>query len=277
MQAPRPPSLSTNKGHGNPPPPPTWTPNTQPPSPPAGGGNLAGFQSFPNDSPPGLRDPVLLGRFGQGIVANRQTLRGRTVLTVTVDRPSIVKPLGVALAPIYYQTHLRPPWTGLGTTAPSAASTVPAFQGYRSSGNGICLLPTVGEWYLYYDVSSAAALDILVIPAEDPSVAAKYLAEPGCHTAVNTNLTGGASTVGTIAANADRKAFFLQNLTGGSTILRIGLGTAVDAAAAGTPPAGRGYALQNLGVFQLDGESCYKGSITLVADAAWEVEYTEFT
>ena len=256
--------------------PPGWHPAPGSTRPPASGGGFSGFEAFPNASPGGLRDPVLSGRFGAGIVANRTTLRGRVPLSVTVDRPSIVYPVGIALGAIYYQTQLRPPWQGLGSTAPPNATMVPAFQGYRSTGNGVCLLPTVGEWWLYYDVSTAAALEVLVIPAEDPSVAARYLAEPGCHTAVNTNLTGAGSAVGTIAANKDRRAFFLQNLTG-SSYLRLGMGTAVTGASVGTPPAGNGYALAPLGVFQFQGDSCYKGAITVISDVAWEVEYTEFT
>ncbi len=268
------PHLSTNPGK---PGGPSWSPNPNPPIPPPAGAGSGGFQSFPNDGPPGLRDPVLQGRFGRGIPNNRQTLRGRTLFTVSVDRPSMLVPLDVVAAPIFYQCSERPPWQGLGTTAPSAASTNPLYKGERSMGNGICYFPTVGEWYLYYDVSAAAALQFLIVPCEDPGRASKYFAEPGCHTAVNTNLTGLANAVGTIAANRDRRAFFLQNLTGGTGVLRLGMGTAVNAASVGAPPAGRGFALSNLGIFQLSGESCYKGAITVVSEVAWEVEYCEFT
>lgn len=219
---------------------------------------------------PGLTDPALQSRFGETYRANRFTLRVATVELLTVDRPTIIYPIGVPTAILYYQARTRPAWSSAAVPGASAWDAP-----LKSKGAGICYLATKGEWFVYYN--GAAALECALIPAEDPGVAAKYLAETGSHTA-STPALGHfdeltASPV--IAANRDRTALLIQNTSGsGGATIQVGLGALPTA---GIAPAGTGIRLGNNASLLLSGDSLFKGAVYITAVTGWDADCLEFT
>lgn len=264
---------STYKGHPPPPPPPpTWQPG---PGVPQGG---PGAWPVPNPfnphtaRPAGLVAPELEGRFGKTLYPNRITLTNRTIFQVTVDRPSVCTPISTLAALVWYQYEKRPTWrTGAG---PQAA---PESHALRSVGPGNVYLPAPGEWFLYYDTSTAGTVDFLVVPTEDPAFASRFLSEPGCHTATAPLagfLSGAGGATANVPANRDRKLLIVQNTSGAAAVLRIGIGSAPDVSAA--PPLGTGLALQNMGQITFQGEALHKGAIHVGSNAAWSCNFLEF-
>lgn len=228
------------------------------------------FANFANRGTPGMRDEALRGRFGEGIRGNRVTILGRRMIELSIDRPSVLVPLGIVTGIIYYQTMERPPWQNLAAAAPS---TLTNFTGFKSSGHGVCILPTIGTWFLYYDVVVGQTVEFIVYPAEDPGIETKFLAEPGCHTANSIQVSAAINTAATIAANRDRKALELQNNSGGTTIVRLGF---TNAPAVGIPPAGSGLALNTGDTYKISGDTCYKGIVNLIGNGAWLVDAIEY-
>lgn len=267
-------------------PPPTFQTATgkTPPAVPSLSGSGAVPQLLPgqvnpwggqNNRPLHLQDPTLDGRFGRTLWGNRVTLTGRVMHSITVDRPTILTPVGVCAAIIYYQAEKRPNWSGAATTFDVAQAPI------KSNGHGICYLAAAGTWYVYLD-TAGTALEVALIPTEDPGLAARFIAEGGNVTATapaTGHLSLAVAGTGTIAANRDRRAIMLLNTTGSggnTTVIRLGFGTAPTA---GAPPAGTGIALANFGSLMLSGDFCWRGQINVAGSTTvtTELDYVEFT
>lgn len=170
---------------------------------------------------------LVAARFAPAIRINPLTLRGGVTggdpgwLQLTIDRPSVVWPTG-------YKND--------GTTL-----NVPAFevlytplvkpmvdsQAMRSARRGIAYLSNPGEWWVKYDAPSAATaatLEVIVIDANDPAVASRYLSEPGCNGYSKGQVAVGAPAAANeiVPANPYRKGLTIQNV--GASALRIGIG-----------------------------------------------------
>lgn len=238
------------------------------------GGVPAPYAGLPSSAQsarhPSLLAPELVGRFGETLRANRFTLRNRELLRLEVTRPTILLPLSVVAGIIYFQPDSCPTWSSAAAPTAGASSTP-----LKSSGPGVCYLHTRGVWWLYYDAGgSGSNLEVLEIAAEDPGVAARYLAEPGVHgetangavaTATRNITAADALTTHTVPANRDRRSLIIQNTVASGSWLRIGIGTA--AASAGAPGSGGGLILGSTQTLTLSGDTLWKGAVSLVPNA----------
>ena len=138
----------------------------------------------------------------------------------------------------------------------------------RSKGAGIVYLPNPGQWYIQAARDTTAETVIvsyLVIDAQDPAIAARYLSESGCHR-IKTNASfGPIQTTSTqlLAENRNRTGLLLTSTAGpGGTPtiakLRLGFG------AAAVNNVGTEMGTSTTATFGMFGEACWKGSIAAV-------------
>lgn len=219
---------------------------------------------------PGLTDTALQQRWGITRRANRLSLPPQQLFSQHFDRPTILVPIGVPNGLIYYQAVTRPGWSSSQSPNPTAASSLRSDAALKSIGPGICLCWAPGEWHFFYDGSGS--LEVAFVPAEDGSIVARFLQEPGTHAAVSANTGQFSAAAKTVASNRDRKALIVQNTGGAGTIIRVGVGYA---AVYGIPPAGSGIALSSQGTLTLSGDTLWKGDVTIAASGATPYEVVE--
>lgn len=136
----------------------------------------------------------------------------------------------------------------------------------RSKGAGIVYLPNPGQWFLRADRDSTAeavVVSYLVIDAQDPAVAARYLAESGCHR-IRTNSSVDVTNVSTtlLGENRNRTGLLLTCTlpAGGGTLSKVRLGFGGAASAS----AGVEIGTTTLTQFAAFGEGVWKGSVTAI-------------
>lgn len=175
-------------------------------------------------------NPLVSARFAPAIKINPITLRGpitggdRGWMQLAIDRPSFLWPTGYLTDG---STVNLPQYEVL--YAPIAIPLLDS-QALRSARRGIAYLSNPGIWWVKYNApaaATAAVLNALVIDANDPAVASRYLSEPGCNGFNGPTTT--VAAIGTAAicmpANPYRKSVTVQGVPGaGSPIVRIGIG-----------------------------------------------------
>jgi hypothetical protein len=138
----------------------------------------------------------------------------------------------------------------------------------RSKGAGIVYLPNPGQWYIQAARDTTAETVIvsyLVIDAQDPAMAARYLSESGCHR-IKTNASfGPIQTTSTqlLAENRNRTGLLLTSTAGPlgtPTIAKLRLGFG----AAAVNNVGTEMGTSTTATFGMFGEACWKGSIAAV-------------
>ena len=138
----------------------------------------------------------------------------------------------------------------------------------RSKGAGIVYLPNPGQWYIQAARDTTAETVIvsyLVIDAQDPAIAARYLSESGCHR-IKTNASfGPIQTTSTqlLAENRNRTGLLLTSTAGPAgtpTIAKLRLGFG----AAAVNNVGTEMGTSTTATFAMFGEACWKGSIAAV-------------
>lgn len=207
---------------------------------------------------------VLVARQTGAVDLNPTVLPGQTWFPISVDRPTIVVPKdtlqftqssvttnqnGVGL--IYYTPNRQA--TDLGTVGNGNVQ--------KSARHGVVYLPNPGRWWLYYNRSSTN-LAVIQIDASDPSVAARYLTEPGVHLVRTTTFAAGTFLAATLVleANRDRVAATFQNT--GTGDLRIGFTIGVTAIT--------GFKLigSQTTSITFSGDTCWKGPIYAIDASA---------
>jgi len=206
-------------------------------------------------------------------------------ISISVDRPTLIIP-ATAPADLLLYTPLEP---GRPTYKSSNDGDNYAL---RSSAGGVCYFWAPGVWWIKYR-ASGVNIQVLQVPAEDPSQAGKYLSAPGCHAATPPGNVGNANTAGhlesnggaansvSIPANVFRRALWIQNNTLPATTdpVRIGLGAVPDDGTAGTTAGmakGAGLAVYAGGFLQLAGDSLWLGAVVLKSASPFAVDFVEF-
>lgn len=173
---------------------------------------------------------LIAARFAPAVRLNPLSLRGPVTngdsgwLMLTIDRPSFVWPTGymnngTTLNVPAYEVLYAPIQRPLNDS-----------QALRSARRGIAYLSNPGAWWIKYnapDAAAAATLECIVIDANDPAVAGRYLSEPGCNGFTTGTVvlpaTGG-TALQIVAANPYRKGLTIQNVTTGAGGCRVGIG-----------------------------------------------------
>lgn len=205
---------------------------------PGGGGGGSGFVGGPNAGGLGRRgfasqnDPTLpdnlLGRYGPTERLNLWTHRGNAVdggwAMITVDRPTMLRPVSQLAGEVLYAPHSRLVDVG-SITAKLAAM--------RASGPGNVYLWAPGAWWVFYDAPTPA--NFVQFGAEDPGIVAAALSEPGCQKAVFGSFTPTAANIAELVlpANPHRRSLTIT-VAPTNTQYAIGFTNAVSI----SPPVG---------------------------------------
>jgi len=136
-------------------------------------------------------------------------LPGQAWKPLETDIPLILRPTAPLFELIYY-----------------APGRIPLNQNLlyaqRSIGPGIVYLPTRGQWWLYYNAT--ATITLLMIDAQDPLVAARYLGERSSHYITTTITTAlpinTANPVQLLPSNMDRRGVLMRNVSNTVTTIR---------------------------------------------------------
>lgn len=138
----------------------------------------------------------------------------------------------------------------------------------RSKGAGIVYLPNPGQWYIQAardTTAESVIVSYLVIDAQDPAVAARYLSETGCHRIRTNSLVSVPNTSTTLLGeNRNRTGLLLTcntspSLAAGALYkIRLGFGGAAVAT------AGVEIGTTTLTQFAMFGEGVWKGSVTAI-------------
>jgi hypothetical protein len=222
-----------------------------------GGMNRRGFA--------GQNDPTLpdnlLGRYAQTDRINVWSHPGSAVdggwKAISVDRPTILRPLQQLLGRVFYAPHVS--LNALG-------SITPQLQAIRASGPGIVYLWAPGIWYVNYDFPGSA--NFAQFGAEDPGIVAAALAEPGFQAftfaRITTNLTPNTAEQLT-GQNLFRRSVTITVGTPGSPKVAVGFNTTIDA----LPGSEDGIILSGQGAsLTLEGQNLWRGPIFVAASIA---------
>lgn len=246
---------------------------------PGGGGGSGFLRPFgPNDGGMNRRgfaaqnDPTLpdnlLGRYAPTERINVWSHPGSSVdggwKAITVDRPTILRPLQQLLGRVFYAPHVS--LNALGTITPQ-------LQAMRASGPGNVYLWAPGLWYVYYDHPTSA--NFAQFGAEDPGIVAAALAEPGFQAFTKGRLTTSATpdtSEQLVGQNLFRRSFTLTLAAPGG---RLAVSFSNDASA--TAPTQEGLLIANVGgSLTFDGPNCWRGPIFVASDiASTNVTYLE--
>lgn len=142
--------------------------------------------------------------------ANPRRLKIQTWERFDVSRPTILWPSSSTAMPnaiIFYSPN-RMPTGGLTDNA------------LRSLGQGIVFLSNPGTWWVF-NSSATFPIDVLQIDASNPSVASRYLAEPGCHNVTRTTTTVSSLNIQIAARNRDRRSLIIVNGAGGPIFVNV--------------------------------------------------------
>jgi hypothetical protein len=163
---------------------------------------------------------------------------------------------------------------GIGTYSTGAARVISFAPGriptnqedaQRSKGAGVCYLPNPGRWYLRANLDgdeTSVTINYLLIDAQDPAVAARYLSEPGCHR-IRTNTTVAVTDSSTIIIGQNRnRTGLLLTATAGSggtpSILQVRLSFGDTAVL----DNGNWIGTSTNALLSMFGDACWKGSIS---------------
>ena len=202
---------------------------------------------------------LLAARYVETGRINRLTLRDADGWrSVTVDRPTILVPVGATAAALigqcWYAPHDIPidPYAG----GNEEANAISAF------GPGVMYLWAPGRWHVRY--TGTAGRDWLHVPAEDPGIAVALLSRTGLQDVIAATNNLAASATAIIAARSDRRGLFIQHNGANSTRLLIGLGFTPNT---GATPLETGILLTPNGSLTLAGDTNYRGVVNLGASA----------
>jgi hypothetical protein len=138
----------------------------------------------------------------------------------------------------------------------------------RSKGSGVVYLPNPGTWYLRAATDTDgewATVQYLVIDAQDPAIAARYLSESGTHR-IKTNAYVGSiasTSVQLVAENRNRTGLLITATTGQTASpalakLRLGFGTTA------VNNSGTEIGTSTTATFAMFGDACWKGSVSAI-------------
>lgn len=136
----------------------------------------------------------------------------------------------------------------------------------RSKGAGIVYLPNPGQWYIQAARDTTAETVIvsyLVIDAQDPAVAARYLSESGCHR-IRTNSSVDVTNASTqlLGENRNRTGLLLTCTlpAGGGSLFKVRLAFGTAAVASVGVEIGATTVVQ----FAMFGEGTWKGTVNAI-------------
>ena len=138
----------------------------------------------------------------------------------------------------------------------------------RSKGAGVVYLANPGTWNLRADSDASyetCQINYLLIDAQDPAVAARYLSESGTHR-IRTNTGASVSTTSTslVGENRNRTGLVITSTSGPGNSpalplkIRLGFGGAAD------KNGGIEIGTSTTASFAMFGETCWKGSVEAI-------------
>lgn len=212
---------------------------------------------------------VILGRYSGATRLNPNTLPRRQWRVVSIDRPTIIIPkqpltyVGTSGTVVHEGLIFYAP-AAIPNTAAVVPLTTETLQ--KSTRTGVVYLPTPGEWWLYYDRTSGAGLDVVMIDAQDPAVASRYLSESGLHGIRTFTIQSTDAAVLFLSANRDRMACTFATAGVSPTTptgnVRIGFTSAL------TGITGFRVNTSTQATVTFIGESLWKGDFYIIAETA---------
>ena len=136
----------------------------------------------------------------------------------------------------------------------------------RSKGAGIVYLPNPGQWYIQAARDTTAETVIvsyLVIDAQDPAIAARYLSESGCHRIrTNSSVSVENTSIQLLGENRNRTGLLLTCTlpAGGGALSKVRLGFGAAAVASAGVEIGATTVIQ----YSAFGDGTWKGSISAI-------------
>ena len=136
----------------------------------------------------------------------------------------------------------------------------------RSKGAGIVYLPNPGQWYIQAardTTAESVIVSYLVIDAQDPAVAARYLSESGCHRIrTNSSVDVTNSSTQLLGENRNRTGLLLTCTLplGGGSLFKVRLGFGAAAVASAGVEIGATTVIQ----YSAFGDGTWKGTVTAI-------------
>lgn len=210
---------------------------------------------------------------------NAIRLYSRVWFNWTVRKPTLFVPIvsrvnvtgNAALAGAQFEIYYAPNRTP-GTLALLPETCLQFSQ--VSRGCGVVFLPHAGKWSLFWNApnSLSQGVDMSIVDASDPGVAARYLFDSGIHqVSHNDSIVTTVADQIVLASNRNRKGFYIaMDTTTPGAATRLGFNTA---------------ALNNAGVkvggasplpssYSMAGEHCFLGDIHAIRDASAGADVT---
>ena len=261
-----------------------------PPLVPTGGGNtgpvlpgaaMPNFNPSGRGVPPGITDPLVGARYAEAVDLNPAafvTTPTNGWHMIRCDRPMIVWPFSTTIEGGTGKPGIGTYSTGAARVISFAPNRIPSNveDAQRSKGAGVCYLPNPGRWYLRANLDgdeTKVTINYLLIDAQDPAVAARYLSEPGCHR-IRTNSTVNVTNASTILVGQNRnRTGLLLTATAGPLgapaiqQIRLAFGDTADAA------NGNWVGTSTNGILSMFGDACWKGSVSGIYSGANAAAY----
>jgi len=219
----------------------------------------------------------LLGRYGTTERFNCFDVPGNTVanaaldwIEVTVDRPTILRPLQQLDGLLHYCPHAIPIRAPFGGSDPRDSALL-------AVGPGLCYLWTPGKWFVHYTNAAGLTATLMRVTVEDSVQAASLLSEPGFQLRNYYRLTTNAvpnTSESLAAANRFRRGMII---TSGSATAEFSIGLGGNAnIGAGTKAS---VIISGIGAaYTLAGPHVYRGSIQVAcSQASQEITATEWS
>lgn len=242
---------------------------------PAGVGHPGRIQVFP-PRPPGPSDeprpphgitPKLIDELAApSYIVGRVRINSSSWTSIPVDRPTIALAIQTdtqGTGPrIFYNYDQIPLGLGLGGTYTLAA---------QMSEGGIVFLSGPGKWWLLAD-SGFSPIDLILVDAFNPALAAKYLQQQAASLAVQTNVALSTTASSVIIANRRRAALTIQNQSGSGNV-RLCFGSSPPATYLGL---GSGILLPPTASITFQGTTLMRGDVFGVSSTTNNVEVVEY-
>lgn len=212
--------------------------------------------------------PLIAARYGannwpnlDGLVGAGNPSPGLGWRRLDIDRPCILWPCNVVTEALLYSPVKPTNFSGVGENE----------NAIRSTGSGVCYLSGPGVWWVKY--LGATTISFLLIDAQDPAVAARYLAEGGSNTNPRVaEVTVNAASTALIGANRNRKSIVIQNVSAAASSISLAFGTAAVASS--------GLELTAGSSITLSGDVLSRQAINAIQDGGagpWLARVQEFT
>lgn len=232
-----------------------------------GTGGLGGMQVGPTT------DPRISAHFWPSAKINPDTIpKGANGAwrMFTVDRPTILTVTqGIIVDQLAYCPErigdTATVTSGIAIPAPSSGTTR-GDQVFYSTRHGCCYLSAPGNWWVY-NPSSTVDYQVHLVDASDPSVAQRYLNEPGANVFTNTtNVTVATSSTLLCNANRNRSVTIIQHT--GRDGADASSTNDVYLAFEATAVLGQGMFLGNVQTIVLQNDMNYRSRIRAIARTA---------